>query len=265
MQKAFSLVELSIVLVILGLLTGGILAGQSLIRAAELRSVATEYQRYMTATAGFRDKYFALPGDMRNAVTFWGLAAGSGNVPDLTCIAATASGTNTCNGDGDGIIGNNYGGPYNEGYESWHYWKQLANGGFIQGNYIGNLDPVTGVSAAGITVPISKISLGTWTIRHQNMASITSGHRFSLDYGNAFMFGGATDQPDGRTPILSPEEAWNIDAKLDDGKAGYGKWISFRDNGTYGHNCITTDDYTTAEYSLTINNKECSFIVKTDM
>ena len=71
-RSAFSLVELSIVLVILGLLTGGILSGQSLIRAAELRSVTTEYSRYTAATYSFRDKYFALPGDMSNAESFWG-------------------------------------------------------------------------------------------------------------------------------------------------------------------------------------------------
>ena len=62
-QPGFSLVELSIVLVILGLLTGGILAGQSLIRAAELRSISTDYSRYIAAVQAFRDKYFALPGD----------------------------------------------------------------------------------------------------------------------------------------------------------------------------------------------------------
>ncbi len=55
MKNGFSLVELSIVLVILGLPTGGILAGQSLIRAAELRSVSTEYNRFVTATQSFRD------------------------------------------------------------------------------------------------------------------------------------------------------------------------------------------------------------------
>lgn len=67
MTRGFSLVELSIVLVILGLLTGGILAGQSLIRAAELRSVTTEYGRWVTAMHSFRDKYMAIPGDMRDA------------------------------------------------------------------------------------------------------------------------------------------------------------------------------------------------------
>ena len=71
MRKGFSLVELSIVLVILGLLVGGVLSGQSLIRAAELRAATQEYQRYYTATQTFRDKYFAIPGDFNNAQAFW--------------------------------------------------------------------------------------------------------------------------------------------------------------------------------------------------
>jgi prepilin-type N-terminal cleavage/methylation domain-containing protein len=60
-RRGFSLVELSIVLVILGLLTGGILTGQNLIRAAELRSAVTELQRHQASTQSFRDKYFAIP------------------------------------------------------------------------------------------------------------------------------------------------------------------------------------------------------------
>src|ERR1700712_5143764 len=88
-QHGFSLVELSIVLVILGLLVGGVLSGQSLIRAAELRSVTTEYQRYTTAVGTFRDKYFALPGDMNNAASFgWKDGAGS----------------SVANGDGNGQV-----------------------------------------------------------------------------------------------------------------------------------------------------------------
>jgi prepilin-type N-terminal cleavage/methylation domain-containing protein len=61
MKAAFSLVELSIVLVILGLLTGGILTGQNLIRAAELRAVVTEFNRYQTAVRTFEDKYSPFP------------------------------------------------------------------------------------------------------------------------------------------------------------------------------------------------------------
>ena len=64
-QRGFTLVELSIVLVILGLLVGGVLSGQSLIRAAELRAVSTEHSKFVTAMNSFRDKYFAAPGDMK--------------------------------------------------------------------------------------------------------------------------------------------------------------------------------------------------------
>ena len=119
MQKqGFSLVELSIVLVILGLLTGGILTGQSLIRAAELRSVTTEFQKYQTAAMTFRDRYFALPGDMRNATDFWGAMTNCG------AASPAGTGTQTCNGNGNGSIdtatasgrtGENFG-----------FWRQLV-------------------------------------------------------------------------------------------------------------------------------------------
>jgi len=81
-KTAFSLVELSIVLVILGLLTGGVLTGQNLIRAAELRAVTTEFNAYQTAANTFKDKYFAIPGDMTNATDFWGSAGGDGTLGD---------------------------------------------------------------------------------------------------------------------------------------------------------------------------------------
>jgi prepilin-type N-terminal cleavage/methylation domain-containing protein len=66
-QTAFSLVELSIVLVILGLLVGGVLSGQALIRASEMRSITAQANQYRAAIYSFRDKYFAIPGDMANA------------------------------------------------------------------------------------------------------------------------------------------------------------------------------------------------------
>ncbi|PZP85253.1 MAG: hypothetical protein DI582_06390 [Azospirillum brasilense] len=119
MKNGFSLVELSIVLVILGLLTGGILGGQALIRAAELRSVTSEYTRWVTATQTFRDKYFALPGDMSNATAFWGTQ----DPTPATCATTPSSSALTCNGSGDGLI-NPTSSPGSN--ELFRFWQHLA-------------------------------------------------------------------------------------------------------------------------------------------
>ncbi len=71
-KAGFSLLELSIVLVIIGLLASGVMVGQSLVRGAELRSVMNDHNKILSATNAFRLKYNALPGDMRNATAFWG-------------------------------------------------------------------------------------------------------------------------------------------------------------------------------------------------
>jgi prepilin-type N-terminal cleavage/methylation domain-containing protein len=60
---AFTLIEMSIVLVIIGLIVGGVLVGQSLISAAAVRAQISQIERYQTAVNAFRDKYSGLPGD----------------------------------------------------------------------------------------------------------------------------------------------------------------------------------------------------------
>jgi len=144
MHRAFSLVELSIFLVILGLLTGGILAGRSLLRASELRAGVGEQQRYFAAVYAFRDKYSMLPGDMNNAVRFWGAqAGGTTDGRDATCATLTtgATGTETCNGDGNGRVA---GKAAADNYERYRFWQHLANAGLVEGSY-------SGVSGAGTT------------------------------------------------------------------------------------------------------------------
>lgn len=63
-NKGFTLIELSIVLVIIGLIVGGILIGRDMIRAAEIRSLISEKNQYIVATNNFRNKYNAMPGDI---------------------------------------------------------------------------------------------------------------------------------------------------------------------------------------------------------
>ncbi len=201
-SSGFSLVELSIVLVILGLLTGGILSGQSLIRAAELRSVTTEFQTYQTAVMTFRDRYFALPGDMPNATSFWGVAGGSG--ADSTCYAVASFDAKTCNGNADGMIG----GTSTTRHERFRAWQQMASASLISGSYTGNAGSAGNMHAhVGINIPRSKLSKAGW-----NLLSDNTGGPTKLQIGAEL-----TTNSSAWAAILAPEEAWNIDVKVDDG------------------------------------------------
>ena len=107
-QRGFSLVEISIVLVIVGLLLGAVLRGQSLIDSARVRNLINQQEAIKTAFYAFQDRFRALPGDYQLA---------SQMIPDVPAWA---------NGNGDGEIG---------GAESLLAWMHLSRAGFISGAY----------------------------------------------------------------------------------------------------------------------------------
>lgn len=202
-------------MVILGLLVGGILAGQSLIRAAELRNVTTESQRYITATAAFRDKYFAIPGDFRDATRFWGRLDNSTDCVTNSSAIVTTPGA--CDGNGSG-------GHNGSNYEPQQYWRQLALAGLIEGTYSG-LPAVLAQGWSGVigtALPRSKLSRAGWTTDNLGTYGGDSTY-FKGSYGNSLEIATQASNEFPASPVLRPEEAWNIDTKMDDGKPGTGK------------------------------------------
>lgn len=250
-QRGFTLVELSIVLVILGLLVGGVLSGQSLIRAAEIRKVTSQFQGHQTALLSFRDKYFALPGDMRNATRFWGAIS----TTVATCIAtASPDKRTTCDGNGDGYI--NVSTVYvPDGYERYHAWLQLANAGLIEGSYTG-LTAVanTFTDSGGVNTPMSPFPKAPWHINSLVIASGGDANHFDRPYDVT-----AELSTRGSGAALTPTELWNIDTKLDDGNPVYGKVYSFKNNGSWTPDCTTSDAVATAQYNVTNSSKLCVF------
>jgi prepilin-type N-terminal cleavage/methylation domain-containing protein len=250
MQRGFSLVELSIVLVILGLLTGGILGGQSLIRAAELRAVSTEHQRYVAAANTFRDKYFAIPGDFNNAQNFWGIST--------ACSGASTTGT--CNGNGDGLLTDGAANASGEGYQ---FWRQLALAGLIEGTYTGVAGATQYVDATvGVNVPRSRMNNGEWFARY-GTTTMGNSNIYALDYGNFLLFGGYNPGSWANGGILKPEEAWNIDTKMDDGKPAQGKVIAFYwNNACAAPNGTAANTNFDANYNLTNTTLTCALFFR---
>lgn len=244
----FTLIELSIVIVIIGLLIGGILAGQSLIRTAAVRSILADLDQYKSAVIQFKDQYGGLPGDLPDATDYWPTAA--------TCPGdqtTPAIGMETCNGNNNGNIshfieGN---GDYKETYRAWQH---LANAGLISGRYTGVYSNAAALSIIGGTnVPRGRIANSVFTIVRGTDAGNASW--FASDYGNVIQFG-LQNGAWGDTAALKPEEAWNVDTKIDDGKPGSGGIMSYQTA-----TCATS----TTAYALDNTTVSCHIIMKLGM
>ena len=252
-KRAFSLVELSIVLVILGLLVGGVLSGQSLIRAAQIRSVSSEFTRYATAVGTFRDKYFALPGDMNNAQSFWGVA----HATAATCVTTAGIGNQTCNGDSDGII---Y--PSTGSNESLRFWQHLASAGLIEGSYDGITHGTGGTSSTTANSPASKLgSSALWWVWYYG-AITGSVVAFDATYGNFLQLGIQVPNAPPTIATLKPEEIWNIDTKVDDGKPATGRLLVWANSGLATCTDTATSSNLNASYLLSSNAIVCNAILR---
>ncbi len=209
-NHAFSLVELSIVLVILGLLAGGIMAGQSLIRASELRNASTEYSRFTTAIQTFREKYSALPGDFSSATRYWNRQLASGYC--VTNSGASVGSPGACDGNGD-TIPDGYSGTGTQS-EPYQVWRHLSASGLIDGSFTG-ADGLTTSGCDTTNCPVSKVPGGTWSSFSFYPFGTTTEIKPMLELGK---------NSGGRNSggIFKPEEAWNIDTKLDDGNPSQG-------------------------------------------
>jgi len=123
-HNGFTLVEIAIVLVIIGLLLGGILKGQEMITQAKIKNVIADMSGVSAAMYGYQDRYRALPGDDKNA----------GGASGRWGVAATA-------GNGDGVIQ----GTWTAAGEATHFWDHLRRAGFISGSS-GTDNPFNAVS-----------------------------------------------------------------------------------------------------------------------
>jgi prepilin-type N-terminal cleavage/methylation domain-containing protein len=212
-KEGFTLIELSIVLVIIGLLVGGVLVGQDMIKAAELRALISQIEKYNTAINTFQNKYNAKPGDIT--------AKAAGQAAQFGLSYETILGGNVGHGDGNGLIEGGAAGATNLVGETLYLWKHLGEANLVDGSYgiVGSSAPdspdTTGTPSGAVTnvqqsLPASKLkpagSIVVYSEASFNYYQVTP--ITGITTAGAYSFGGS-----GMTPV----QAYNIDAKIDDG------------------------------------------------
>ena len=253
-RDGFSLLEITIVLSIVAMLAATLLAANSLKRSSQMQAVMSEYQLYAAAIKNFRTKYHALPGDFAGAQALWGSAT--------ACpVGGTVTGTQTCNGDGDGFI--EFDAVPN--YEHLGAWRHLGLSGFISQNFTGN---TFGSGTCNIdikpgqTSPASKLEGAVWnvgvnrsgttyTTSNAGSAGDLDDMYFPLSAAtdmpsvHALWLGGALQDDSGQAascshsqiPVFTGSEAFEVDMKFDDAQATSGKIRSQYNNTAAYQTC----------------------------
>ena len=127
-QSGFTLIEIAIVLVIIGLLLGGVLKGQELITSARVRNLISQQDGVKAAYFGFLDRFRALPGDYGLATTIIANATANGNANGQIEFAAAACAA-PC-----------------QSAEYIVVWEHLSRAGFVNGSYTYAAAPETPAS-----------------------------------------------------------------------------------------------------------------------
>jgi len=188
-MKAFTLIELSIVLIIISLIVGGVVGGQSLVHSAKVNQMGNDITTQASMVLLFKDQYDFYPGDLPNAQEYW---------PDCLDLSGV-----TCNGNGDNII-----------TETLRAYEHLYRGGFLDTQYLfqgSSADyydysykpPIYGSNTYAMISTLDGLSPAIYN---------TTGHNISII---------------SRSNYISSADIKRIDKKIDDGFASSGKIMAF--------------------------------------
>lgn len=202
-EKGFTLVELAIVMIIIGLLITGVLKGQEMIANAQVTSTVSQIKGLDAAVSSFRDMYQAFPGDMVTASTRLN-----------NCAADPCN-----NGDGNGRINLTVGTTPGLNDEGAYFFNHLRAADLITG-----LDG-TATLAFGSALVAAPVG-GGYLVGHTGSGAPVGFTAAELRAGHYLVLNGAAANVAATSGVLSNSQAARVDRKLDDGNPTTGVVIS---------------------------------------
>ena len=222
-RAGFTLIEMSIVLVIIGLIIGGVLVGRDLINAAAIRSQISQIEKYNAAVNTFRGKYGYLPGDMPDPyATQYGFI-GPRDSPSFGCCAGKGDGNGILQGfrSSLGMINS-----FQYAGENVVFWVDLSTANLIDGGFNTALIQSSPVAPGGTNNPLffprAKIGGGNYIyVSSGGWSWGCAGVSDNINY-----YGISTNPIALSNAGLSVWQAQNIDLKIDDGMPQSGRVLA---------------------------------------
>lgn len=196
-QSGFTLIEIAIVLVIIGLLLGGVLKGQELINSAKVKNLATDFKNVPVYIYGYQDKFRALPGDDAKAAS---------HVAGATVASLPAS------TQGNGVIGGDWN-TEDKTTESYLFWQHVRLAGLAPGPTDVNATDYIPLNGVGGTIGIQS---GTSVVANAPAFSGTTAIRGSYVVCSSGILG---------------KFAIQLDTQMDDGETSTGSMMAVAQSG----------------------------------
>jgi len=161
-HKGFTLVELAIVLVIIGIILGAVLKGQELINNAKMKRAYNQYREIMAATYTYYDRYGKFPGDDNTAAARWTLTRnGNGN----GIIEGGATGD-------DAVPGSMFICDATTDSETCALWEHLRLTNIISGSQVAGSSRLNPTNAYGGTIGAANVLVSGLTVNWIGLTGI---------------------------------------------------------------------------------------------
>lgn len=223
-KKGFTLIELSIVIIIIGLIVAAVVAGQSLIQQSRVRGQISQLESFRTAYYAFKLQFNAVPGDFSRASSYW---------------------PGAINGDGNNKITHDCDNAHATSRENLNFFHHLSESGLIPNNFNGTWDLAVGYPEIKISPNNGMIACGyfrTQSSMNTSRALFENQHQINyetIEFDSRVMLALNVSRPEfnnsgynDASGTATPSTYQKLDIKIDDGLARGGR---FKSHSAWGH------------------------------